>query len=60
MHDWEVQNVTELADDYPTVVQSYRGDPPGHLPGLENEEAFYERQLGWLRATLQKLHEDAS
>lgn len=55
MNDWEVQNVTELAADYPSLVPGYRGDPPGHRPGLENEEAFYERQLGWLKVTLQRL-----
>ena len=32
MHDWEVGNVTKLAEDYPSLVESYRGDPPATAP----------------------------
>ncbi len=55
MWDWDVQNVKDLSDRFPSLVVSYRGDPPDHLPGFEREEAYYERQLAWLKNTLNKL-----
>jgi hypothetical protein len=55
MHKWEAENVQWLLDNYPSLVKDYQGDPPGHQPGLQNEEAFYERQADWLRTTLRTL-----
>jgi hypothetical protein len=54
LNNWDVRNVHELLTKVgPELVESYRGNPAGHPPG--EEEAYYERQLAWLRETLRAL-----
>jgi hypothetical protein len=69
--EWDVQNVTELlgeraADGHytgvaPELVDDYRGNPPGFpAPGtVEQQDAYYMRQVNWLRDTLQAIRNPA-
>ncbi len=59
IHHWEVRNTHELLTKVaPELVNDYRGNPPGHLPG--QEEAYYDRQLAWLTETLRQLRSPAA
>jgi len=59
LHHWEVRNAHELVTKVaPELVDGYRGNPPGHLPG--QEEAYYDRQLAWLTETLRQLRSSAA
>lgn len=59
MHHWEVRNTHELLTKVaPELVDGYRGNPPGHLPG--QEEAYYDRQLARLTETLRQLRSPAA
>jgi hypothetical protein len=56
LNAWDVRNTHELLTKVaPELVDSYRGDPPGHPPGQEG--AYYDRQLAWLKQTLRELRE---
>ena len=60
MNGWDFQNVNDLLENHPSLVTGYRGNPPGHLPGVEHEEAYYDRQLAWLTETLHKLRDGST
>ncbi len=61
MGTWDFDNTHYLSQQHPSLVQQYRGEPPGHLPGASHEDAYYERQVAWFRATLDRLrHETAT
>jgi hypothetical protein len=55
---WDVRNTYELQTKVaPDLVDDYyRGDGvPGYVPG--EEEAYYDRQLDWLKATRRRLRD---
>lgn len=58
LHHWDVRNTHELLTKVaPDLVDSYRGKPSGHIPGAEHEQAYFDRQLTWLKTTLRTLRD---
>lgn len=65
MHSWDVQNVTELREKWREYARPYMVHPenPRILDGplspytTEEDAAYFERRVDWLRATLEELRE---
>jgi hypothetical protein len=63
MHAWDVQNVKDLRETWLEHVKAYQAHPhdPGYIDGPvvpytpEDDEAYFDRRLDWLKVTLERL-----
>jgi hypothetical protein len=56
--DPETRQIDQSRAIAPALIESYRGHPSGHPPGVEHEKAYYDRQVAWLKETLRELRDE--